>query len=102
MVEHESRSSSPRTKALRGVAVAAVALLLAGCCYFRPTPRDPMALKYDDRCFIEDSQYVHADQLYAKMGSLALVERQLRERDQWQNCEVNEALYRLRKVHRLP
>jgi hypothetical protein len=33
---------------------------------------------------------------------LVLVERHLREKLQWRPCEVNEALYRLRKVHSLP
>jgi hypothetical protein len=102
MVERQSRVSSRGLRIAGSIAAMAIALLMTGCCYFRTAPRDPMALNYGDRCFIEDSQYVHADQLYARMGSLALVERQLRERDQWQNCEVNEALYRLRKVHRLP
>jgi hypothetical protein len=73
--------------------------LLSGCTRI---PRDPMALEYRDRCYIEDSQFVLADQLYSQLGSMKLLERHLREKEQWRNCEVNEALYRLRKVHRLP
>ncbi len=61
-----------------------------------------MAAGAGDRCYIEKEQIVHADQLYSQMGSLELVARYLREQDQWRPCEVNEAIYRLRKIHDLP
>jgi len=61
-----------------------------------------MAAETGDRCFIENEQFIHADRLYSQMGSLDLVARYLREQDQWRKCEVNEAIYRLRKVHDLP
>lgn len=85
------------------IAVASVALvLLSGCVWHRNMPSDPMAAGTGDRCFIEKEQIVHADQLYSQMGSLELVARYLREQDQWRPCEINEALYRLRKIHDLP
>jgi len=65
-------------------------------------PADPMGMQYEDRCYIEDSQFAFADQLYDKVGSLQLVERELCDYYQWKPCEINEALYRLRKVHDLP
>lgn len=84
--------------------VAAVSLLfVTGCAgLFCRIPSDPKGACYEDRCYIEDSQFIFADQLYSRFGSLHLVERELREIRQWRECEVNEALYRLRKVHCLP
>jgi hypothetical protein len=82
--------------------VATAALTFSGCSWFCRIPKDPMGLASGDRCYIEDEQFVHADQLYSQMGSLDLVARYLREEDQWRKCEVNEAVYRLRKVHDLP
>ena len=78
------------------------ALLLMGCAWRPKIPVDPMTMGAGDRCFIEKEQIVHADQLYSQMGSLDLVARYLREQDQWRPCEVNEAIYRLRKIHDLP
>jgi len=78
------------------------AFVLSGCAWRTRIPSDPMAVGAGDRCYIEKEQLVHADQLYSQMGSLDLVARYLRERDEWLPCEVNEALYRLRKIHDLP
>jgi hypothetical protein len=80
----------------------ALPLFFSGCSCFQRIPRDPAAECAGDRCYIEDAQFVQADRLYSRYGSLVLVERHLREKLQWRNCEVNEALYRLRKVHSLP
>lgn len=55
-----------------------------------------------DRCYIEDWQFIHADKLYGRLGSIVLVDRHLCEIDQWRDCEINEAIYRLRKVHGIP
>lgn len=76
--------------------------LLTGCAGVSGIPADPMGVQYADRCFIEDSQFVYADQLYDRTGSLQLVEQELTNVYQWKACEINEALYRLRKVHDLP
>ena len=91
-------------KMLIRAAVAAIAVIsLTGCAgLFCRIPQDCLAASSGDRCYIEDYQYVMADQLYSRLGSLALVERHLCEVEQWKKCEVNEALYRLRKVHSLP
>lgn len=69
--------------------------------FFCAIPRDPVACQYGDRCFIEDSTFIVADQLYSQYGSLDLVERHLCEILQLRRCEINEALYRLKKVHNL-
>ncbi len=80
--------------------------MLAGCSQLTGSvsdiPRDPLAECYGDRCYIEDEEFILSDQLYSRYGSLHLVERHLRQELEWKNCEVNEALYRLRKVHDLP
>ena len=75
---------------------------LTGCMGVSGIPKDPMGMQYEDRCYIEDSQFAFADQLYDKVGALQLVEQELRDRYQWKACEINEAVYRLRKVHDLP
>ena len=83
------------------VAVTAAGLL-TGCASVSSIPVDPKGVQYEDRCYIEDSQFAFADQLYDKMGSLQLVEQELCNEYRWKPCEINEALYRLRKVHDLP
>jgi hypothetical protein len=80
----------------------ALALVLSGCSTYRPLPKDGPAFRYRDRCFIEDEHFLLADRLYATQGTLHLTERHLREELQWRDCEVQEALYRLSKVHGLP
>lgn len=82
-------------------------LALSGCGmgvygFFCAIPRDPQVCEFGDRCHIEDGTFIIADQLYARLGSLDLVERHLCEVQQLRRCEVNEALYRLKKVHGLP
>lgn len=86
---------------IRLLAACALVVSLTGCCGLN-IPRDPLAVRAGDRCYIEDTQFLLADQLYGRYGTLYLVERHLREETQWKDCEVNEAIYRLRKVHRLP
>ena len=83
--------------------VAGASVLLSGCSTYNCNiPRDPLAECYGKRCYIEDAQFVLADRLYSKLGSLTLVERHLRETEQWRSCEISEAMYRLHKVHNLP
>ncbi len=78
------------------------AVQLGGCSVYGPPPADVAAARYGDRCYIEDEQYLAVDRLYANLGTLRLTERHLRETLQWRDCEVQEALYRLTKVHGLP
>lgn len=104
MFERPSTAVAPATE-LRFYAAAlclVLPLFVGGCSCFQTIPRDPAAVCAGDRCYIEDAQFVEADRLYSRYGSLVLVERHLREKLQWRPCEVNEALYRLRKVHSLP
>lgn len=75
---------------------------LSGCASVSGIPADPMGAQYGDRCYIEDSQFAFADQLYDRLGALQLVDQELCNRYEWKRCEINEALYRLRKVHDLP
>lgn len=77
-------------------------LFISGCAGVSGIPADPMGMQYPDRCYIEDSQFAYADQMYDRMGSLKLVEQELHRTYQWRACEINEAMYRLRKVHDLP
>ena len=92
----------PRFRAgLPAFLLAAGCLALTGCMGIA-APVDPKGMEYEDRCYIEDSQFAFADQLYDKTGALHLVEKELCEFYEWKRCEVNEALYRLRKVHDLP
>jgi len=92
----------PLRKAAPGLFVLGACAALAGCMSISGIPQDPKGDRYSDRCYIEDSQFVRADQLYSRLGSLQLVQDQLCNVYQWKPCEINEALYRLRKVHDLP
>lgn len=93
-----------KAKLLAGACVLFAASFFSGCAsgLFCQIPMDQQAECAGDRCYIEDFQFLQADQLYNRLGSISLVERHLREIEQWRECEINEALYRLRKVHRLP
>lgn len=82
--------------------VSLAMVVLVGCSGVSGIPKDPMGLQYEDRCYIEDSQFAFADQLYDRVGSLQLVEQELLNYYKWRPCEASEALYRLRKVHDLP
>lgn len=68
------------------IACAALALTLGlGCALYR-----------NDKCYVEDSQYARAREIFIRTGSLDLVERQLKEWE-WRRCKVNETMYRLNK-----
>jgi len=95
-------SRRPRVLLSAVFLLSLAAALLSGCAGVSGIPADPMGMQYGDRCYIEDSQFAFADQLYDKTGSLQLVEQELNKTYQWKPCETNEALYRLRKVHDLP
>lgn len=80
-----------------------LSLILSGCAsgVINNKPADPLAAQYGDRCYIEDEEFIIADKLYDTFGTLQLVERELRFELQWKPCQINEALYRLKKVHDL-
>ena len=69
-----------------------VALLLSatGCAVYRA-----------DRTWIPEQKCEEARKVYDQTGSLALTEKVLRESDNWQRAEMNEAIYRLKKEHNL-
>lgn len=107
LLHHDtSIAGKTRTRAFLSAIFVTSALgigtLLSGCAGVSGIPADPMGVPYVDRCYIEDSQFAFADQLYDRTGSLQLVEQELTNVYQWKVCAVNEALYRLRKVHDLP
>ena len=86
----------------RRLLALAVALMLAGCNTCNQVPLDPKGVCAGDRCYIEDADFVHADRLYDEYGTLALVSKHLKETDEWHDAQINEAIYRIRKVHGLP
>lgn len=94
------------TQILRGLGVITAFSLLSlcplGCSITAPPPADAIAAQFRDRCYIEDEQFLTADRLYARLGTLKLTENHLRREFQWRDCEVQETLYRLKKVHGLP
>lgn len=96
------RTTRIRKSILAALVIFSSSLLLSGCGFFCRIPRDPLGCTSGDRCYIEDSQFITADHLYSRLGSIQLTERHLREVEQWRKCEINEALYRIRKVHNLP
>ena len=54
----------------------------------------------DERCWIGDTRFLAVQQLYDKTGSLDIVIQTLNDKG-WKKCEVNEAVYRLKKVNHL-
>jgi hypothetical protein len=88
---------------LPAVALATALVVLPGCApLINKVSYDPATRGIGDRCFIEDEQFLYADKIYQDTYSLEQVERQLRKDEQWRRCEINEAIYRLKKVHNLP
>jgi hypothetical protein len=53
-----------------------------------------------DRCWVSDARFTAAQQLYDRTGSLDVVVQTLRD-EGWGRCEINEAVYRLKKVNHL-
>jgi hypothetical protein len=73
------------------MAVVALALVsAAGCSVWR-----------NDRMWIPEPKFEEARHIYDRTGSLALTEKALSENPQWQRGEVNQAVYRLRKINHL-
>lgn len=54
----------------------------------------------NDRCWISDARFQTVQELYDKTGSLDVVIQTLRD-EGWKRCEINEAVYRLKKVDHL-
>ncbi|MFP4379841.1 MAG: hypothetical protein ACLFUS_04985 [Candidatus Sumerlaeia bacterium] len=71
------------------VLILFAALSLGGCELYR-----------QDRAWIPPEKYKIARQEYDRTGSLMLVEQKLHQLH-WQDAEVNEAIYRLKKEYRL-
>lgn len=46
--------------------------------------------------------FIKADKLYDECGTLDGVARILKTKEYWRQAEINEAIYRLKKVHNLP
>ena len=55
----------------------------------------------NDRMWIPETKFEEARRVYDTTGSLALTEKALEENPIWQRGEVNEAIYRLRKINHL-
>lgn len=81
-----SRPTSPLV-----VAACLVAVLAAGGLGCAPQ---------GDRCYVEPARHESARRLYARAGSLELVERTLAEAD-WLPCEIEQTIYRLKKENGL-
>ena len=54
----------------------------------------------EERCWIDDARFLAVQQLYDQTGSLDVVIQTLNDKD-WKQCEINEAVYRLKKVNHL-
>lgn len=67
------------------IAILALAIFLTSCSW----------LKYE-KCWIDDKRYVEVKKLYDKTGSLEMVRQTLKD-EYWSRCEINEAIYRLKK-----
>ncbi|NLD62067.1 hypothetical protein GX645_06395 [Candidatus Sumerlaeota bacterium] len=46
--------------------------------------------------------FIKADKLYNECGTLDGVAKTLKTKEYWTNAEINQAIYRLKKVHNLP
>jgi hypothetical protein len=69
--------------------VLAIVLLASGCSWYK-----------NDKCWIDDNRYKKVKELYDKTGSLEIVRQTLSD-ELWRRCEINEALYRLKKEYHL-
>lgn len=70
--------------------LALLLALAAGCAAWR-----------NDRMWIPEQKFEEARRVYDTTGSLSLTEKALSENPTWQHGEVNEAVYRLRKINHL-
>ena len=51
--------------------------------------------------WIDDYRYRQVKQLYEKTQALDIVRRSLENQHTWRKCEINEAIYRLKKEYHL-
>ncbi|MDD4278885.1 MAG: hypothetical protein PHX74_04025 [Candidatus Sumerlaeales bacterium] len=59
-------------------------------------------MKQNDRTYIDKAMFIKADKLYNECGTLDGVAKTLKTKEYWTNAEINQAIYRLKKVHNLP
>jgi major membrane immunogen (membrane-anchored lipoprotein) len=71
------------------VLMLALVLLAGGCSLYK-----------NDKCWIDDYSYKKVKELYDKTGSLEMVRQTLKD-EFWRRCEINEAIYRLKKEYHL-
>jgi len=55
----------------------------------------------EDRCWVDDYQYLQAKKIYETTRNLDLVRRNLEGQHTWRNCEINEVIYRIKKEYHL-
>lgn len=53
-----------------------------------------------NKCFITEAMFEKADKVYAETKSIESVRESLKKAE-WEQCEINEAVYRIEKVHHL-
>ena len=70
-------------------AILIMVVILMGCGYKQ------------DRCWVDDSQYLKAKKIYQTTRNLDLVRRHLEDQRTWRPCEINEAIYRIKKEYHL-
>ena len=78
-------------KHLRNLALLLLLLLAVGCSQSYP----------HDKAWVSDEKFGEAQRIYDTTGSLNLTEKALDKAPTWQRAEINEALYRLKKLKRL-
>ena len=61
----------------------------------------PACSRREDRCWIDDYRYKQVKDIYEKTKTLDLVRRHLENEPEWRQCEINEALYRLKEEYHL-
>jgi hypothetical protein len=76
----------------RLILLVLLAALCVGGCVLNST---------SDRAWISEDKYEQASGVYNKTGSLALTEKGLSESPLWDQAEINQAIYRLKKAYHL-
>jgi len=76
-------------KVLLFVLFVIILLLISGC-----------GLR-EDRCWVDDYQYLQAKKVYETTRNLDLVKRNLENMHTWRKCEINEVIYRIKKEYHL-
>jgi hypothetical protein len=63
-------------------------LVLGGCSLYR-----------DDRMWISEDKYKEAETVYSEKKTIEATRTELDTRLGWRHAEINEAIYRLQKLH---